>query len=88
VMTSMPGGAFYLIARLPVEDAEDFAAFLLRDFALDNETVMISPAEGFYITKGLGRQEVRIAYVLREEDLRKSARIIAEALKAYKERRR
>ncbi len=86
VLTSMPGGAFYLIARLPVDNAEDFAAFLLRDFALDNETVMISPAEGFYISEGLGKQEVRIAYVLRVEDLRRSARIIAEALKAYKKR--
>ena len=65
-----PEGAFYLCARLPVDDANAFAEFLVRDFDLDGETVMIAPADGFYATPGLGRDEVRIAYVLEEARLR------------------
>jgi aspartate aminotransferase len=78
-----PEGAFYFVARLPVKDAEHFASWLLSDFQLEGGTVMVAPADGFYVTPGLGKNEVRIAYVLKEEDLRKSVRILAAALKAY-----
>lgn len=81
-----PEGAFYFVARLPVENAEDFAIFLLRDFQRNNETVMLSPAAGFYVTPGAGRDEVRIAYVLNENDLRKSIELLREALVVYRER--
>jgi aspartate aminotransferase len=79
-----PEGAFYFIARLPVEDAEDFARWLLADFSFEGGTVMVAPAEGFYATQGRGRNEVRIAYVLKEDDLRRSVRILAAALPAYR----
>ena len=85
VSCSDPLGAFYIIARLPVEDAEDFAIFLLRDFDLNGETVMVAPAEGFYVTPGLGRNEVRIAYVLNTEDLDKAMQCLEKALIAYRE---
>lgn len=78
-----PEGAFYFVARLPVDDAEEFAKFLLSDFSLDGATVMVAPANGFYATPGAGRDEVRIAYVLNEKDLRASCRILAAALEAY-----
>jgi aspartate aminotransferase len=78
-----PEGAFYFVARLPVEDGEDFASWLLTDYALDGATVMVAPAQGFYATAGLGRDEVRIAYVLRREDLEASVRILAHAMPAY-----
>jgi aspartate aminotransferase len=78
-----PRGAFYLVARLPVDDADNFARWLLTDFHINNETVMIAPANGFYSTPGLGRNEVRIAYVLNTEDIKKAMHILAEALKVY-----
>jgi aspartate aminotransferase len=78
-----PEGAFYFVARLPIEDGEDFAAWLLSDYALDGATVMVAPARGFYATPGLGREEVRIAYVLKREHLEASARILAHAIPAY-----
>ena len=78
-------GAFYMIAKLPVEDVEDFLTWLLTDFEIDNETVMAAPAEGFYKTVGLGKNEIRIAYVLEEGDLVKAMRILAEGLKKYTE---
>jgi aspartate aminotransferase len=83
VMVRRPEGAFYMCPRIPVDDAQSFCEFLLRDFSLDGETVMLAPADGFYATPGLGRDEVRIAYVLREEDLAKSMRVIGAALEAY-----
>ena len=83
VVAPNPKGAFYLIARLPVDDADKFARWLLTDFHVDNETVMIAPANGFYSTPGLGRDEVRIAYVLNIEDIKKAMNILAEGLKAY-----
>ena len=83
VFLTKPEGAFYFVARLPVEDSDDFARFLLEDFSDDRATVMVAPASGFYATPGLGRNEVRIAYVLREEDLRASIRILRAALEAY-----
>jgi aspartate aminotransferase len=78
-----PEGAFYFVARLPVEDGEDFARFLLSDFQLDGATVMVAPAEGFYATAGLGRNEVRIAYVLNQEDLRAAVRVLEAGLLEY-----
>jgi aspartate aminotransferase len=78
-----PRGAFYLVARLPVKDADEFARWLLTDFHIDNETVMIAPANGFYSTPGLGKDEVRIAYVLNVRDIEKAMHILAEALKVY-----
>jgi aspartate aminotransferase len=83
VFLRKPEGAFYFIARLPVADSEDFAAWLLRDFSHDGATVMVAPAPGFYATPGLGRDEVRIAYVLKSEDLEASVRILAHALPQY-----
>ncbi len=83
VVAKKPEGAFYIIVSLPVESAEDFAKWLLSDFRLNNETVMIAPAEGFYSTPGLGKKQVRLAYVLNREDLGKAIKIIGEALKIY-----
>jgi aspartate aminotransferase len=78
-----PEGAFYLCATLPIDDGQRFCEFLLRDFSLDGETVMLAPADGFYATPGLGRREVRIAYVLNEADLTRAMRVIGAALEAY-----
>lgn len=86
VKCSRPNGAFYLIAQLPVEDAEDFAIFMLRDFSYNGETVMLAPAEGFYESKDMGRDQVRIAYVLNTEDLGKACTCLKEGLKAYNNR--
>lgn len=83
VQVSMPKGAFYCIAKLPVDNAEDFAKWLLESFDLNGETVMVAPAAGFYSTPGVGLDEVRLAYVLKKEDLIKSAEIIKAALKVY-----
>jgi aspartate aminotransferase len=83
VFLRKPEGAFYLVARLPVEDAEDFARFLLADFSLDGETVLVAPAPGFYATPGRGTSEVRIAYVLNRDHLRASVRILTAALSQY-----
>ena len=85
VVAPNPKGAFYLVARLPVDDADRFAKWLLTDFSIDNETVMVAPANGFYSTPGLGKNEVRIAYVLNVRDIKKAMRILAEGLKAYAE---
>lgn len=78
-----PKGAFYTIVKLPVDDADKFAQWLLEEFEYKNQTVMIAPASGFYSTKGLGKNEVRIAYVLKIEDLKKSIEVLGEALKVY-----
>jgi aspartate aminotransferase len=83
VVAPNPKGAFYLVARLPVNDADAFAQWLLTDFHIDNETVMVAPANGFYSTPGLGKDEVRIAYVLNVNDIKKAMHILAEGLKAY-----
>ncbi|MEI0491906.1 pyridoxal phosphate-dependent aminotransferase [Brachyspira intermedia] len=79
-----PEGAFYVLAQLPVQDAEDFAIWLLKDFNIDNETVMFAPAEGFYATEGLGKNEIRMCYVLDSKDLKKAMRILKEGLINYK----
>jgi aspartate aminotransferase len=84
VRVSMPKAAFYCIAELPVEDADDFAKWLLEEYDLYGETVMIAPASGFYSTEGMGLNQVRIAYVLKKEDLIKSIAILKEALEVYK----
>lgn len=81
-----PNGAFYLIAELPVQDAEDFAIFMLRDFNLNGETVMVAPAEGFYESKDLGRNQVRLAYVLNTDDLQRAIECLRAGLEAYKRR--
>ena len=82
VYVPKPEGAFYCIAKLPVESAEDFAVWLLTEFEHEGGTVMVAPANGFY-ANDLGHSEVRIAYVLKEEDLRISVRLLAEALRRY-----
>jgi aspartate aminotransferase len=78
-----PRGAFYAMAQLPVDNAERFAQWLLSTFELDNQTVMLAPAEGFYATPGMGLNQVRLAYVLNVEALKKSVDILKEALKQY-----
>ena len=88
VFLRKPEGAFYFVARLPVQDAEDFASWMLSDFSHGGATVMVAPAAGFYATPGLGRDEVRIAYVLKKEDLEASVGILAAGLAAYREARK
>jgi len=78
-----PKGAFYTVVRLPVDDADRFAQWLLEEFEYNNHTVMIAPASGFYSTPGLGRNEARIAYVLNIEDLKGAMKVLEEALKVY-----
>lgn len=84
IICKKPAGAFYIIANLPIEDAEDFVIWLLNDFQIDGETVMAAPAEGFYATPGLGRNELRLAYILNKENLKKAMHIFREGLKEYK----
>jgi len=83
VKVANPKGAFYCIAELPVDSADDFAQWLLEKFELNGETIMVAPAAGFYSTKGLGLNQVRIAYVLKKDDLVASVNILREALKQY-----
>jgi aspartate aminotransferase len=83
-----PGGAFYLMARLPVDDAEKFVIWMLESFSLDGATTLLAPGEGFYATPGVGRDEVRIAYVLNRGDLTKALKVVEAALEAYPGRRR
>ena len=83
VVCQKPSGAFYIMAKLPVKDIEDFARWMLTDFSLDGETTMIAPGPGFYATPGKGQDEARIAYVLNVDDLRKALRILAKGIKAY-----
>ena len=84
VYSPMPGGAFYTVASLPIDDAEDFCRWLLTDFRLNGETVMMAPAAGFYSTPGLGKNQVRMAYVLKKEDLAQALKVLRAALEAYK----
>jgi aspartate aminotransferase len=83
VFAKKPEGAFYMVLALPVKDADDFAKWLLSDFRIDGETTMVAPAGGFYSTPGLGKNQIRLAYVLNKEDLRKAINIIREALEVY-----
>lgn len=86
VVCSKPKGAFYLVAELPVDNAEDFATFLLRDFDYEGETVMIAPAEDFYVTNGIGRKQARLAYVLNTKDLERAILCLEKGLQAYNNR--
>lgn len=86
VKVAVPQGAFYCVVELPVEDADDFAQWLLEDFELDGNTVMVAPAAGFYATPGLGKNQIRIAYVLEKEQLVKAVQILGKALTKYNAR--
>jgi aspartate aminotransferase len=83
VYSPIPMGAFYTVAKLPVDDAETFCAWCLREFNYEGETVMMAPAAGFYTTPGSGKDQVRIAYVLKKEDLKKALVVLSKALEAY-----
>lgn len=83
VKVATPKGAFYCIAKLPVKNADDFAQWLLESYDLNGETIMVAPAAGFYSTPNVGLDEVRIAYVLKKEDLIRSVEILEDALKKY-----
>lgn len=83
VKVATPKGAFYCIAELPVDSAEKFAQWILEDFSDNGQTVMVAPAAGFYSTPGLGQKEIRIAYVLKEEDLVRSVELLKMALEQY-----
>ena len=83
VKVAIPNGAFYCIVELPVSDTDKFAQWMLETFRLDNKTIMVAPAAGFYSTLGLGKNQVRIAYVLKKEDLISSVAILKVALKEY-----
>lgn len=84
VFTSKPEGAFYTVIKLPVEDSEEFVRWMLTDFEKDGKTTMLAPAAGFYKTPGKGKDEARIAYVLKEDDLRDAMNILKEGLHAFK----
>ena len=83
VYSPIPMGAFYTVAKLPVDDADKFCEWCLSDFSYEGETVMMAPASGFYSTPGMGRDQVRIAYVLKKEDLLRALFILEKALEAY-----
>ena len=83
VYSPIPMGAFYTVAKLPVDDADKFCEWCLSDFSYEGETVMMAPASGFYSTPGMGRDEVRIAYVLKKDDLLRALFILEKALEAY-----
>jgi aspartate aminotransferase len=78
-----PKGAFYTVVKLPIDDSDRFSQWLLEDFSYKNQTVMLAPATGFYFTPGAGKNEVRVAYVLKIDDLREAMETLAEALKVY-----
>ena len=84
VKVAKPKGAFYCIVELPISNADAFAQWLLEAFRVENETIMMAPAAGFYATPGLGKNQLRIAYVLKKEDLIKSVNILKQGLKDYK----
>lgn len=82
----VPEGAFYITAQLPVDDAEEFLIFLLKEFDVDGETCMFAPAGGFFSTPGVGKSDMRIAYVLNAEDMKAGINVIKEGIKAYNNR--
>lgn len=86
VTCPVPGGAFYAMAKLPVDDAENFCQWLLNDFSYNGATLMMAPASGFYATPGQGKQEVRLAYVLNEDDINSAMDCLEEGLKQYNNR--
>ncbi len=83
IKVASPKGAFYCVVELPVDNADKFAQWLLEDFNLNNQTVMVAPAAGFYSTKGFGTKQIRIAYVLKKEDLITSVKILKAAILKY-----
>jgi aspartate aminotransferase len=83
VVCEKPSGAFYVVAKLPVDDAEKFTIWMLEEFEIDGETIMLAPAEGFYATPGLGKDEVRIAYVLNTKDMERAMYILKKGLEKY-----
>jgi len=83
VKVAVPNGAFYCIVELPVTDTDKFAQWMLENFRVNNQTIMVAPAAGFYSTQGLGKNQVRIAYVLNKEDLKTSVAILKAALNKY-----
>lgn len=83
IVTSSPAGAFFQIAELPVDDAESFCRFLLTEFRYEGKTTMLAPAAGFYLTPGMGKREVRMAFVLGGDDLRNAVEIVLHGLQAY-----
>lgn len=85
VYLAKPEGAFYVVARIPVKSSDDFAKWLLTDFSHNGETVMVAPASGFYATPGLGEDEIRIAYVLGADRLRRAVELLGYALREYQE---
>ena len=85
VKVAKPKGAFYCVVELPIKNSDDFAKWLLEDFDVDGETIMVAPAGGFYSTPGIGLNQIRIAYVLNQESLVKAVHILKEALKVYKD---
>lgn len=87
VICQKPGGAFYMTAKLPVESVEDFLMFMLTEFDDNGETAMFTPAEGFYATPGLGKDEMRMAYVLKQEDMRRAVELIRLGMEAYKRKK-
>lgn len=87
VICQKPGGSFYMMAKLPVENVDDFLMFMLTEFEDKGETVMFAPAEGFYGTEGLGRDEIRIAYVLSSEKMKRGVELIRLGIEAYNERK-
>jgi aspartate aminotransferase len=83
VFCPKPSGAFYCVAKFPVDDAEKFCQWLLEEYSFEGQTVMMAPANGFYSTKGAGQQEARIAYVLNKDSLINAVAVLREALKVY-----
>lgn len=83
IIVKKPQGAFYIMAKLPIEDSDDFAEWLLTDFNIDGETTMVAPGDGFYATLGFGRDEIRLAYVLNVEKIERAAKILLEGLNQY-----
>jgi len=84
IVCRKPGGSFYITAKLPIDDVEDFLMYMLTEFDDNGETVMFAPAEGFYATEGLGKDEIRIAYVLNKDDIRRSVELIRLGIERYK----
>ena len=84
VQVAVPQGAFYCVAQLPVPDADDFAQWILEDFEIEGNTIMVAPAAGFYATEGLGKNQIRIAYVLKKPQLIKAVQILKKALEKYR----
>ena len=87
VFAPMPTGAFYAMVKLPVQDCDDFCRWCLEEFSYEGETVMMAPATGFYATPGLGKNEVRMAYVLKKEDLERALIVLEKAIEAYNARK-